>query len=87
MAKDIAVPDPGFIDHPCSPQVRQREQQEREKKTREAVGKEQHLEGPGMIISDDDTGDRGADANCHVLDRKVHREGARLSALVPGLDH
>src|ERR1700738_3662674 len=54
VAEDVAVPDPGFIYYPCSPQVRQREQQDREKKTREAVGKEEHLEGPGMIITDDE---------------------------------
>ena len=78
VAKDVAVPDPGFIDYPCSPQVRQRGQQDREKKTREGVGKEEHLKGPGMMGSDDDRGDRGADAKCHVLGRKVHREGALL---------
>ena len=78
VAKDKAVTDPGFIDYPCTPQARQRAQQDREKKTREAVGKEEHLEGPGMMGSDDDRGDRGADAKSHVLGRKVHREGALL---------
>ena len=72
VAKDKAVTDPGFIDYPCTPQARQRAQQDREKKTREAVGKEEHLEGPGMMGSDDDRGDRGADAKSHVLGRKVH---------------
>jgi hypothetical protein len=80
MVKDTAIAwSEMWSDFPRSPQVRQRRQQGREKKTREAVGKEEHLEGPGMMGSDDDRGDRSADAECHVLGRKVHREGALLS--------
>ena len=84
MAEDVAVANPGLSDYPRSPQVRQRRQQAREKKAREAVGKEEDLEGPGMMASDDDRCDRGADAKCQVLCRKVHCEGALLKRWLLG---